>query len=316
MRDEKSREGQGITMEIITGLDFKLKNSSVSLGKFDGIHVGHRFLLQEVVRQKHLIPTAFTFENRKGNSKIYTQREKDCILQGLGIKREIIFPFNDKIKKMAPEEFVRRILIEKMDVRHICVGIDFHFGKNREGDIHLLEKLQKEYGYTLTAVPKLTDENGIISSTRIRGLMDSGKLSEVNRLLGAPYFIMGRVGHGNELGRKMNMPTANLRVEKDKKLLPYGVYATKVKIRGKEYNSVTNIGKKPTVGEYAAGVETYIMDFCEDIYGENIQVFFYEFIRPEKKFNSMEELQAQLEKDKNTACCYHKKVAVLTSKKP
>lgn len=288
-------------MEIITGLDFSLKNSSVSLGKFDGIHVGHRFLLQEVAHQRHLVPTAFTFESRKGISKIYTQKEKDYVLQALGIRREIIFPFNDKIKKMSPEDFVRHILVEKMDVKHICVGTDFRFGKNREGDIHLLKKLQKEYGYTLTAVPKLTDENGIISSTRIRSLMDSGKISEVNRLLGAPYFIMGRVGHGNELGRKMNMPTANLRVEKDKKLLPFGVYATKVRIQGKEYKSVTNIGKKPTVGEYAAGVETYIMDFRENIYGENIQVFFYEFIRPEKKFNSMEELQRQLEKDKEAA---------------
>lgn len=288
-------------MEIITGLDFSLKNSSVSLGKFDGIHVGHRFLLQEVAHQRHLVPTAFTFESRKGISKIYTQKEKDYVLQALGIRREIIFPFNDKIKKMSPEDFVRHILVEKMDVKHICVGTDFHFGKNREGDIHLLKRLQKEYGYTLTAVPKLTDENGVISSTRIRSLMDSGKISEVNRLLGAPYFIMGRVGHGNELGRKMNMPTANLRVEKDKKLLPFGVYATKVRIQGKEYKSVTNIGKKPTVGEYAAGVETYIMDFRENIYGENIQVFFYEFIRPEKKFNSMEELQRQLEKDKEAA---------------
>ena len=288
-------------MEIITGLDFSLKNSSVSLGKFDGIHVGHRFLLQEVAHQRHLVPTAFTFESRKGISKIYTQKEKDYVLQALGIRREIIFPFNDKIKKMSPEDFVKHILVEKMDVKHICVGTDFHFGKNREGDIHLLKRLQKEYGYTLTAVPKLTDENGVISSTRIRSLMDSGKISEVNRLLGAPYFIMGRVGHGNELGRKMNMPTANLRVEKDKKLLPFGVYATKVRIQGKEYKSVTNIGKKPTVGEYAAGVETYIMDFCENIYGENIQVFFYEFIRPEKKFNSMEELQRQLEKDKEAA---------------
>jgi len=309
-------------MEIITGLDFKLKNSSVSLGKFDGIHLGHRFLLQEVIQQENQVSTAFTFESKKGISKIYTQKEKDCILRGLGMEREIIFPFNDKIKKMAPEEFVRRILVEKMDVKHICVGTDFRFGKDREGDIHLLEQLQKEYGYTLTAVPKLTDEQGIISSTRIRSLMDSGKISEVNRLLGAPYFMMGRVGHGNELGRKMDMPTANLRVEKDKKLLPYGVYATKVKIHGKEYNSVTNIGKKPTVGEYSVGAETYIMDFCEDIYGETIQVFFYEFIRPEKKFNSMEELQCQLKKDKETACFYHQKMfehcsqaSVLTSKK-
>ncbi len=294
-------------MEIITGLDFSLKNSSVSLGKFDGIHLGHRFLLQEVALRKDLVSTAFTFENRKGSPRIYTQEEKDFILQELGISREIIFPFNDKVKKMLPEEFIKQILVGQMDVKHICVGTDFRFGKNREGDIHMLERFQERYGYTLTAVPKLTDENGIISSTRIRGLMDSGKISEANKLLGSPYFMIGRVGHGNELGRKMNMPTANLLPKKDKKLLPNGVYATTVDIRGKQYNGVTNIGKKPTIGDYAVGVETYIIDFCGDIYGEEIQVFFHEFIRPERKFNSIEELQCQLGQDKREACIYHEK---------
>lgn len=288
-------------MKIITGLDFKLKNSSVSLGKFDGIHRGHRFLLQEVIGQKQFVPTAFTFESNQGISKIYTQEEKNWILQNMGIKQEVIFPFHEETKKMSPEEFVTQILVERMDVKHICVGTDFHFGRNREGDIHTLKHFQEKYGYSLRAVPKLTDKDDIISSTLIRSLMDQGELSRVNELLGAPYFVMGRVLHGNELGRTMDMPTANILPAKDKKLLPYGVYATMVKIGDKLYQGVTNIGKKPTIGEYAAGIETYIKDFHEDIYGETIQVFFYQFIRPERKFQNVEALRRQMEKDKETA---------------
>lgn len=291
-------------MKIITGLDFKLKNSSVSLGKFDGIHRGHRFLLQEVIGQKQFVPTAFTFENNQGISKIYTQEEKNWILQNMGIKQEVIFPFHDETKKMSPEEFVTHILVERMDVKHICVGTDFRFGRNREGDIHTLKHFQEKYGYSLRAVPKLTDKEDIISSTLIRSLMDQGELSRVNELLGAPYFVMGKVLHGNELGRTMDMPTANILPSMDKKLLPYGVYATKVKIRDKFYFGVTNIGKKPTIGEYAAGIETYIKDFHEDIYGETIQVFFYQFIRPERKFENVKVLREQMEKDKKTAYAY------------
>lgn len=294
-------------MKIITGLDFRLKNSSVSLGKFDGIHRGHRFLLQEVMRQEKLVPTAFTFEGSKEVPKIYTQQEKDWILEDMGIQQEVIFPFNEETKKMSPEEFIASILVERMDVKHICVGKDFHFGRNREGDIHTLEKFQEKYGYSLTTVSKLTDADGIISSTRIRGLMEQGKLSKVNELLGAPYFVMGTVLHGNALGRTMNMPTANILPQEDKKLLPFGVYATTVKVGKKLYNGVTNVGRKPTIGEYAAGVETYLMDFEEDIYGKNIQVFFHEFIRTEKKFETIEALQRQIEKDKETAkhCLEH-----------
>lgn len=289
-------------MKIITGLDFKLKDSSVSLGKFDGIHRGHRFLLQEVMKQKELIPTVFTFENNASVSKIYTQKEKNQILDGIGIAREVIFPFNETTKNMSPEEFIRDILVERMDVRHICVGTDFHFGKNRQGDIHTLEAYQEKYGYSLTTVPKLRDAVGdIISSTLIRSLMDEGKIERANELLGAPYFVTGEVVHGNALGRTIQVPTANLITQADKKLLPNGVYATTVCIGKKRYGGMTNIGRKPTIGEYAVGVETYIMDFDEEIYGQEIQVFFHHFIRAEKKFDSVTLLKQQLEKDKQRA---------------
>jgi riboflavin kinase/FMN adenylyltransferase len=167
--------------------------------------------------------------------------------------------------------------------------------------VQLLEQLKEKYGYSLTIVPKLTDGEEIISSTLIRGLMERGELSRANELLGAPYFVMGKVLHGNALGRTMGMPTANLIPAEDKKLLPYGVYATTVRIGKKYYKGVTNIGKKPTIGEYAAGVETYIEDFREDIYGETIQVFFHQFIRKEQRFEDVGQLRRQIERDRETA---------------
>jgi len=288
-------------MEIITGLDFKLKNSSISLGKFDGIHRGHRFLLERVIGQAYAVPTVFTFEASPSVSKIYTQREKDWILGRLGIQREIIFPFNETTKKMSPEEFIEKILVGKMDVKYICVGKDFRFGRNREGDIHTLEAYRKKYNYRLESFPKLACGGEVISSTRVRSLMESGALSMVNELLGEPYFVQGEVLHGNALGRRLNMPTANILPDGEKKLLPYGVYATMVQVKGKYYHGVTNIGKKPTVGEYAVGVETYIMDFHQNIYGEEIRVFFHEFIRPERKFESVGALRRQVEQDKEMA---------------
>ena len=288
-------------MEIITGLDFRLKNSSISLGKFDGIHRGHRFLLEKVTGQEESVPTVFTFETSPSVSKIYTQKEKDWILSRLGIRREIIFPFNEITKKMSPKEFIEKILVEKMDVKYICVGNDFRFGRNREGDIHTLEAYQEKYHYRLESFPKLTCGDEVISSTRVRSLMEGGALPMVNELLGEPYFVQGEVLHGNALGRRLNMPTANILPDGEKKLLPYGVYATTVQVNGTYYHGVTNIGKKPTIGEYAVGVETYLMDFHQNIYGEEIQVFFHEFIRPEKKFESVEALRRQVEQDKETA---------------
>ena len=288
-------------MEIIKGLDFSLKNSSVSLGKFDGIHRGHRFLLDRIKAQKEHIPTVFTFETNPSVSKIYTQQEKDRILETIGIEREIIFPFNETTKSMSPEVFIEEILVKRMDAKYICVGKDFRFGKNRAGDIHTLEVYQEKFGYQLETYDKLTYDDEIISSTRVRYLMDSEELLLLNELLGEPYFVMGEVLHGNALGRTMNMPTANLLPDGEKKLLPYGVYATTVKYKDKQYFGVTNIGKKPTIGEYAVGVETYIMDFSRDIYGETIQVFFHDFIRPEYKFENVGALFAQIEKDKEMA---------------
>ena len=271
-------------MEIINGLDFQLQNSSVSLGKFDGVHRGHRFLLQEIQENKSYIPTVFTFAMNTEIPKLYTQEEKNRVLEEIGI-----------------QEFVEEILVKKMDAKHICVGKDFHFGKDRGGDIHTLERFQKKYGYELVTVPKLYDDGQVISSTRVRALMDQGNMRKVNELLERPFFVQGTVCHGEALGRTIGFPTANLLAPKGKKLPPFGVYATKVHCGTKVYAGVTNVGNKPTVGSFATGIETCILDFEKDIYGKEIQVEFYEFIRPEMKFATLDDLKAQIAKDKSKA---------------
>lgn len=291
-------------MKIITGLNFKMENSSISLGKFDGIHLGHRLLLSKIMEKKQYVPTVFTFQMNEEMSKIYTQQEKNQLLREIGIQREVIFPFNADTKNMSPENFISEILVKRMDAKFICVGRDFRFGRNREGDVHTLEQYQEKYQYQLEIVDKLTYDQEIISSTRIRSLMEKGQITTVNRLLGTPYFVMGKVLHGNALGRTMDMPTANILPESSKILLPFGVYATTVKIDNKMYFGVTNVGKKPTVGDYLAGVETYIMDFHEDIYDKEIQVYFHEFLRPEQKFENIDLLKKQIEADKNRAYRY------------
>lgn len=291
-------------MKIITGRDFRLRNSSVSLGKFDGIHLGHRFLLSKVLKQQEYVPTVFTFQMGPEGERVYVQQEKDRIMEELGIEREIVFPFDRETRNLSAEDFVREVLIGRLDARHVCVGEDFGFGKNREGNVDTLRYFQKEYNYQLEIVPKLTHEDSVISSTRVRKHLNRGEMEQANFLLGQPYFLMGRVAHGKALGRTLKMPTANLVPPVGKLLPPFGVYATVVSVGGRKYRGVTNIGRKPTVGKFSTGVETFIMDFDQDIYGKEIQVTFYQFLRREKKFPDVEALTAQINRDKVAAAQY------------
>lgn len=296
-------------MDILRGTDFKLKKSAVSLGKFDGIHKGHRLLLQEILQADPLIPTVFTFDTagntmkKEGSfrSQIYDQREKSLLLQRVGVEREILFPFHEGTRQMLPQDFIRQILHEALDAELICVGEDFRFGKDRSGDVGMLQQYACQYGYRVKVIPKLQEDGDVISSTRIRTLLQEGQLSAANRLLGDAFFFYGEVVHGNELGRTMEMPTANVLPGPEKVLPPAGVYATRVTVRGKEYSAVTNLGYKPTVGSTQVGVESCLLDFNQNIYGEDICVRFHQFLRPEQKFDSLDALRSQMKKDKRQA---------------
>lgn len=287
--------------------DFHLQNTAVSLGKFDGFHVGHRMLIEYVTSLKDKGYQAVTFSffqhpahyvsNLSGNL-IYTEAEKVKKAEELGSDYFISYPFNEEVMHTEPEEFVRSVLVEKLDAKVVVVGKDYHFGKNRVGDVALLEKLGKKYGFEVKAYDKVNLDNVEVSSTRIRNELLKGHIERANQMLGSPYSISGTVVYGNQIGRTLGMPTANILPAADKLIPPNGVYASRILVGDKIYYGITNIGYKPTVGEHnQKGIETFIFDFKEMIYDREITVELCSYERGEQKFNSLEELKAQMECD-------------------
>lgn len=295
-------------MEYIAGkTDFKLKNSAVTLGKFDGIHQGHQLLLDRVLSYKELGYTSamFTFLYHPGNlfsdqefKLIYTEEEKIHKVQRAGLDVLISYPFTLETKNIEPEAFIKEILVDRLDAKIIVVGNDFRFGRERRGDVALLQSLENTYGYQVIPCEKKKWKDNIISSTLIRKELEEGNMEAVNALLGHTYSILGEVRHGRKLGRTLGMPTINLLPPNGKLLPPCGVYASKTIVDGITYPGITNIGYKPTVGEdEIKSVETYIFDFDRDLYGKEIELELYSYERPEIKFNSLEELRLQMLKD-------------------
>lgn len=258
-------------------------------------------MLDRILEHPELHATVFTFDGILKGKQIYLEEEKRSLLERLGVEREVLFPFSEETRTMTPETFIREMLVERMDAKLICVGEDFHFGKERRGDVGMLSEYAPQYGYELCVFPKIKEDGEVISSTRIRRELAQGRIEKANRLLGDPYFVRGEVVHGNALGRTIGMPTANL-LPGEQKLLPvYGVYATRVEVEGKTYGGVTNVGVKPTIGADRANVETTLLDFEGNLYGKQMTVYFLDFLRPEQRFDSLDELKAQISRDKETA---------------
>ncbi|MDK2809127.1 MAG: riboflavin kinase / adenylyltransferase [Clostridiales bacterium] len=303
-------------MKYIDYSDFKLEKSAVCLGKFDGVHIGHRELIRAAVERKKqgLRAVIFTFlmnprvlNGDKELRLIYTEEEKRQIMEEAGADVLVSYPFDQAMFSMEPERFVSDVLLEKMDTKVLIVGRDFHFGHNRTGDVILLEKLSKQYGFELITFDKVMYEGVAVSSTRIRHAIAEGSMEKVNQMLGKPYRIMGEVIHGRKLGRTLGIPTINMLPEEVKLLPPNGVYASKIWIQGVAFYGISNIGVKPTVGaEKRRLMETYIFDYSGDLYGEYLKVDLYQFERPEVKFDSIEELKVQMLKDEQYGRAYFK----------
>lgn len=284
-------------MRVITGLDFKLNyQTAVCIGKFDGLHRGHRTLIQ-AAKRTGLATVLFTFLIPDSRT-LYSYEEKKFLAEKLGIDILVAVPITPEFMHMRPETFVEDILIGRCRAAKICVGSDFRFGYQRRGDVKLLQKMAGENDFSVEVFEKVRQNGEIISSTRIRALLDKGEIREANELLGTPYFLQGTVISGNQLGRKKTVPTANLMPEDGKVLPPFGVYAVMVQAGSHWYQAVGNLGVKPTVsGDNPAGLEVWLFDYDGNLYGQKLTAYFYEFQRPEKKFASMEELKQQIEKD-------------------
>lgn len=298
-------------MRIIAGTtDFKiLQPTAVAIGKFDGLHRGHRELLRLILEQKKkgYLSTIFTFDpppevlfGKRQPKEITTKEEKRIIFEKMGVDILIEYPLNEISAAIEPEDFVKEILKEKMNMCYLVAGYDLSFGHKGAGNAKLLESLAPKYDFELYIIEKVCDGGREISSTYIREEVEKGNMVLVTRLLGEPYMVIGQIVHGAKLGRKIGMPTINILPQKEKMLPPKGVYYSRTKIGEKEYKSITNIGKKPTVcDEGQIGVETYLYEFDKDVYGKNAVVKLLEFKRPERKFSNVEELKSQMMKDVN-----------------
>ena len=305
-------------MEYISGItEFNLSEPSViSLGKFDGLHRGHELLIEYMLlkKQEGLKTVIFTFDvppkkllSQDETKVLTTNDEKMHIFERSGIDYLIECPFTQEIMCMEPFDFIKKI-VEELDVKAMVVGKDFHFGHNRAGDYHTLQYYAKELGYEVNVVDKMQYENRDISSTFIREEIMAGNIEKANELLGYHYFVQGTVEHGKHLGGPvLGFPTANL-VPPDNKLLPsFGVYITQIEVDKTLYQGIANVGCKPTIeGENPIGVEMHIFDFEQNIYGKEIRVDFLSRVRAELKFDSMDELKEQMNKDIAFARTYFK----------
>jgi len=301
-------------MEIIRGVhnlsDYH-KGNAVTIGNFDGVHAGHLGIIHRLnnVAKQHQVPaTIITFHPtpqdyfNQGSKipRINLFRDKMHTLEQLGIDRVVIIPFTKKLANLEAIDFIESILLEKLKVKHLIIGDDFRFGKNRKGDFALLQTYNNKNGFFVENTQTIEAQNARISSTKIRQFLSEGNLNTAIKFLGHPFCITGKVIHGDQRGRKLGFPTANIR-PKHRIALQNGVYAAKVEIENKVCNAVINIGLRPTVDGSNYLIEAHIIDFNQNIYKQRISICFEKFIRPEQKFDNLNSLKEQIELDKTTA---------------
>jgi riboflavin kinase/FMN adenylyltransferase len=287
----------------------------VTLGVFDGLHLGHQAIVRQVVERALLIdatPTLITFEPHprlvlrpeSAPPLLQTFNQKMEGLRLLGLQQVVVLDFTQELAALSAEDFVKRYLCEVLQAREVYLGKGFAFGHQRRGNIELLLQLSRELGFYAAEVPEVQLRNDRISSTLVRQLLHAGRVNLARRMLGRPYGIEGRVTRGHGIGRQLLYPTANLAVENH--VLPAdGVYVTLTLVKGVWRRSVTNIGKRPTFGgEADSKVETHLLDFDDDLYERTIRVRVLHRLRGEKKFAGVEELKAQIGRDRERAIRY------------
>lgn len=275
----------------------RLPSSAVTIGKFDGIHRGHRELVERITARKEEGEQAVLLAFGTKNKTILSESERSRLLERLGVDIFLECPLNEHIRSMKAERFAKEILAGDLHASYVVVGEDFRFGYERKGTPGLLKKLGEDYGFAVEIVPKKMEGRRKISSTYLREELRLGNMEKYKTLAGENFIVEETVRHGRGLGHKQFLPTTNLIPDPEKLLPPNGVYVTVSHFEGRSYGGITNIGYKPTVGEKFLGVETYLYDCQEDLYGEFCRVEFLHFSRPEKRFSSMESLRAQILKD-------------------
>ena len=309
-------------MDVITSKDFNNcdnGNMAVAIGSFDGLHLGHQAVIKkamEIARKNNMNSGVYSFvphplkvlKPEKAPKLIINSIQKEEILEKMGVEFFFKQKFTEEFSNIEFKEFVLDILIKKLNVNHIVVGEDFKFGHNGKGHVNSLFNLGDEYGFDVTVLKPIKINEDKISSTKIREFIKTGKISKAAKYLGRYFQIKGKVVTGDGRGSKIGFPTANISINTDYVLPPDGVYAVYVNYKNERFRGMTNLGYRPTFAGENHSIETYIMEFADELYGTNIKIDFVDFIRTEKRFNNSEELVKQINKDilyTNNLLCYN-----------
>ncbi len=286
------------------------KNTFVTIGTFDGVHVGHQKVIKNLVESAILndaIPVLLTFfphprmvlKNNIDIKLINTIDERIKLLEKIGLETLIIQQFTEEFAKKTALDFVKSILVDTLKISKLIIGYDHSFGKNREGDFEQIERYGKTLGFKVQKISQKDIDNSAVSSTRIRKAIETGNIEKANNYLGYHFMLTGEVVKGKNLGKKIGFPTANLHIKESYKLLPKtGAYVVKAKIKNNTIFGMMNIGFRPTVSGINQTIEIHFFDFNKDLYGETIQIAILSYLRDEQKFESVDLLKNQLQKDK------------------
>ena len=292
------------------------KKTILTLGTFDGVHIGHRKILERITQNtengeyESLVLTFFPHPRMvlQGDSDVKllnTLSEKITLLENIGIQNLVIHPFDEAFSRLTAEEFVKTVLVDQFHIQKIIIGHDHRFGRNRTANIDDLIAFGKQYGFEVEQISVQEIDAVSISSTKIRKALLEGNMALANEFLGYNYFISGTILKGKQLGRTIGFPTANLQIDEKFKLIPRnGVYVVKSTINQKTVFGMMNIGFNPTVAGENLSIEIHFFDFDGELYDQKISVSLLEYLRPEQKFDSVELLKQQLEKDRHSALAY------------
>lgn len=297
--------------KVIRGFHNLPKNASgcvATIGNFDGVHLGHQAVLSQLAMKGdtlNLPAVVITFEPqpneffapKQAPARLTRFREKVETLRCYSIQQLCVLRFDKQLAEMSADQFIQRLLVDGLNVRYLVVGDDFRFGKGREGDFRRLQQAGEKFGFEVVNMHTFQLAESRVSSTRIRRALNAGDLKLAETLLGRPYRMSGRVAHGDKRGRTIGFPTANIHLHR-KNSPVNGVFAIQMfGIKGEPVKGVANVGVRPTVDGKKAVLEVHLFDFSADIYGQHVQVHFLYKVRDEQRFNSLEELKLQIEKD-------------------
>ncbi|MCL1987160.1 MAG: bifunctional riboflavin kinase/FAD synthetase [Firmicutes bacterium] len=293
------------------------ENTVIAIGKFEALHKGHASLIETTIKYAqqnnakscamHFMPNPVKVLHNNSYKPLFTKEEHLLLLSDYNLDYSIPFIFDKRIADLTPFEFCN-LIKQQFNCSALIIGEEFRFGRNRSGGLETLEELSQALNIKLLIVPSIKHDLTKISSSQIRRYLEKSQIRQANEMLNRPFLIMGTVKQGRQLGRTIGFPTANITPKLDKFLPPNGVYITQIILDGTRFDGVTNIGTNPTVtNETTCKVETYIFDFDKDIYGKEIIVEFYEFIRPEQTFSGLNTLKAQMLDDARIALNFQKK---------